>query len=217
MPGTSSGSRRVLNPVERISETLFGLIMTLSITGTLSIVSGGREEVRTMILSVLGCNIAWGIIDGVLYLIGAVGERGRGMSLHRHLRDTAEGPQARDALAEALPSAIADALLPSDFDLIHRRLRERETSRVRIEPADLKGAFAVFLLVVLSCVPLIIPFFVISEPIPALRVSNAVAVVMLLLGGYSLAKYAELSRVWTSLGMVVLGLAMVGLTIVLGG
>ncbi len=68
---------RFLNPIERISEVLFGLVMTLSFTGTMSVVAQGREDVRTMLLAVLGCNIAWGIIDGILYLLGAVSERGR--------------------------------------------------------------------------------------------------------------------------------------------
>jgi len=72
----------VLSPVERFSEILFGLIMTLSITGTMSIVSGGREEVRIMWLSVLGCNLAWGIIDAILYLLGIISERSRGYALY---------------------------------------------------------------------------------------------------------------------------------------
>ena len=54
----------VLSPIERVSEVLFGLIMVLTFTGSLSAAESGRAEVRTMLIGALGCNIAWGLIDG---------------------------------------------------------------------------------------------------------------------------------------------------------
>jgi len=71
------GSRRVLDPIERISEVLFGLIMVLTFTGSLGIATAGRQEVRTMLIKALGCNLAWGIIDAVLYLMGCLADKGR--------------------------------------------------------------------------------------------------------------------------------------------
>src|SRR5437773_11311167 len=61
--------RRALEPGERIAEVLFGLIMVLSFTGSLSVAEAGRDDVRLMLIGALGCNIAWGIIDGILYLM----------------------------------------------------------------------------------------------------------------------------------------------------
>ncbi|UWX04260.1 hypothetical protein H1235_02870 [Pseudoxanthomonas sp. NC8] len=52
-------SRRILEPGERAAEILFGVIMTMTFTGTLSIVDAGREDVRVMFIGALGCNIAW--------------------------------------------------------------------------------------------------------------------------------------------------------------
>jgi len=59
-----------------MSEVLFGLIMVLTFTGSLSVAEAGRDEVRTMLIGALGCNLAWGIIDAVLYLMGSLAERG---------------------------------------------------------------------------------------------------------------------------------------------
>ncbi len=59
-------STRLLEPSERIAEVLFGLIMVLTFTGSLSVAEAGRDDVRTMLIGALGCNIAWGVIDGVL-------------------------------------------------------------------------------------------------------------------------------------------------------
>jgi hypothetical protein len=64
----ASAIEHVLSPEDRFSEVLFGIIMTLSIAGTMSVVTEGNQEVKTMLLSILGCNVAWGVIDGIFYL-----------------------------------------------------------------------------------------------------------------------------------------------------
>jgi VIT1/CCC1 family predicted Fe2+/Mn2+ transporter len=209
----------VLSPVERFSEILFGLIMTLSFTGTMSVVSGGRQEVGTTLISVVGCNIAWGIIDAILYLIGAASDRGSRNALRALVRRSQNEQEARAAIADALSSLVSEEVPPEEVESIRLRiLRLPETAHRRIlRKDDFLGALAVFFLVVLSCVPVVFPFLIIQEPLRALRVSNAIAIVMLFFGGYFLAKYSGTSRVLTGLVMVALGVAMVGITIALGG
>ena len=51
--------RQVLDPIERVSEVLFGLIMVLTFTGSLSVASPERSEVREMLVGAIGCNLAW--------------------------------------------------------------------------------------------------------------------------------------------------------------
>ena len=62
-------------PIQRISEVLFGLIMAVTIIGSLSIVSADRSEVRTVLVAALGCNLAWGLVDAVMYLRKPLTER----------------------------------------------------------------------------------------------------------------------------------------------
>jgi hypothetical protein len=69
--------RRVLDPVDRSSEVLFGLIMALTFTGTISVAEADREEVRSMLVAALTCNIAWGLVDGVMYVVTALVQRAR--------------------------------------------------------------------------------------------------------------------------------------------
>ena len=69
--------RSVLDPIERVSEVVFGVLMALSFTGALSVATAGRGEVRTMMFTALGCNLAWGLTDAVMYLVGTVVERSR--------------------------------------------------------------------------------------------------------------------------------------------
>ena len=63
---------RVLDPMERISETLFGLIMVLTFICSLGIATAGNIKIQTMLIGALGCNLAWGIVDGGLYLLARI-------------------------------------------------------------------------------------------------------------------------------------------------
>src|SRR5262245_62082651 len=99
-------SKRVLEPHERISEVLFGLIMALNFAGSLSVAEAGREDVRTMLIGALGCNIAWGIIDGVLYLMASLADKGRNLMTLRAVRKATDSRKAQQYIAGALPPII---------------------------------------------------------------------------------------------------------------
>jgi hypothetical protein len=74
-PGTQRG--RLLDPLDRVSEILFGLIMAVTIVGSLSIATAGHTEVRAVLIGALGCNIAWGLVDAVMYVLRGMAERAR--------------------------------------------------------------------------------------------------------------------------------------------
>src|SRR6478752_6099095 len=121
---TTKPSRRVLEPAERISEVLFGLIMVLTFTGSLSVAEADRAEVRTMLIGALGCNIVWGIIDGVLYLMGCLAEKGRNLKLFLAVRKSDDPQQAHRLIAAALPSVVASVLQPTELEAIHQRITQ---------------------------------------------------------------------------------------------
>ena len=67
MAGTPGQARdRLLDPVARVSEILFGLIMAMTFTGTLGVATAGREDVRVLLVGTIGCNLAWGLVDAVV-------------------------------------------------------------------------------------------------------------------------------------------------------
>lgn len=212
-------SKRVLEPIERISEVLFGLIMVLSFTCSLSIADIGRESVATMLVAALGCNLAWGIIDAVLYLMGCLAERGRGLTIFRAVRETRDRDRAHRLIAAALPPVVASVLDAAEIDAIHERLRRlpEPGTRARLRRDDWLGALGVFLLVFLSTFPVAIPFLLLPDGALALRVSNAIAVVMLFLTGFAFGRAAARSPWAAGILMVLLGGSLVGLTMALGG
>jgi hypothetical protein len=212
-------SKRVLEPHERISEVLFGLIMVLTFTGSLSVAEAGREDVRTMLIGALGCNIAWGIIDGVLYLMGVLADKGRNLMTFRAVRQAEDPKKAQRLIAGALPPVIASVMEPAEFEALHQRLRQlpEPPERGRLSVLDAKGAVGVFLFVFLSTFPVAVPFMFMGNATMALRVSNGIAIVMLFLAGLAYGRYVGRSPLLFGISMVVLGVVLVSLTIALGG
>jgi VIT family protein len=211
-------SKRLLDPVERASEILFGLIMVLAITGSLSIVDG-RADVRTLLVAALGCNLTWGIIDGILYLMGCLAETARKIMVWDAVRNAADLDRARQALAGVLPPVLASALQPEELETMRLRmvaLPER-TDRTLLRRHDWLAAIGVLLVVFLSTFPVVIPFIFMRDARHALRVSRAIAIAMLFLTGYSFGRYIKRNPVRTGIVMVVMGGVLVVITIALGG
>jgi hypothetical protein len=214
-----ASSSRVLEPADRISEVLFGLIMVLTFTGSLSVAEAGREDIRTMLVGALGCNLAWGIIDAVFYLMGSLAEKGRDLAVFRAVRTAADPEQARQLLAETLPPVIASVVLPPEIEALHQRLQllPEPAGPARLDGSDWRGAAGVFLLVFLSTFPVAVPFMVMRDAMAAMRTSNAVAVAMLFVAGAAYGRYVGRSPWVVGFSMVVLGGVLVALTIALGG
>jgi hypothetical protein len=212
-------STRVLEPIDRVSEVLFALIMVLTFTGSLSAAEAGRADVRAMLVGAIGCNLAWGIIDGVMYVMGCLAEKGRDLRLLRSMRAASSPEAALQVVAEALPPVVLSVVRPAELEALSGRLGALPLpdGGARVGRDELMGALAVFLLVFLSTFPVVIPFLFIPEPLYAMRVSNAIALVMLYLTGHALGRLSG-HRPWlTGIAMVAVGAVLVVLTIALGG
>ncbi len=212
-------SRRVLDPIERMSEVLFGLIMALTFTGSVSAATGGREEIRTILFGALGCNIAWGLVDAVMYLLNTLTNRARGLTLMRQVRDSADQAAARRVISDALPEPVAPLIRAEELEHLRRAFAGMKDlpPRAHLQFSDFKGAVAVFLLVAISTFPLVIPFLFMQDPLRALRVSNAVALALLFLVGHTLGRFSGQGAWRMGLSMIGIGVALVALTIALGG
>jgi hypothetical protein len=215
---SDKAEKRLLDPTERLSEILFGLIMVLSFTCAFSAAAARREEVRNMLVAALGCNLAWGIIDAVFYLMDCFSELGHNRLTFDAVRKADPG-EGRRIIAGAIPPILASVLPEAEFEVMRRRLLElpEPTSRPRLKRDNWLAAVGVFLLVFLSTLPVVLPFVFAQDATRALRVSNGVAIVMLFAGGYAFADYAGLRPWKTGIAMVVLGSAMVAVSIAFGG
>jgi hypothetical protein len=209
----------VLDPMERISETLFGLIMALTFICSLGVVTGTDINVRTMLIGALGCNLAWGIVDGGLYLLARINERGNKILTLRAIQGAPDPEAARRVIAEVLPPELSAMMPVEQLELMRQRLRQlpEPPSGPVLTKRDWTGALGLCLLSFLSTFPLVLPFLFLGDTRLALRVFYAVAIVMLFCCGYVFGIRSGL-RPWAAgLAMVAVGSTLVGIAVALGG
>jgi hypothetical protein len=215
---TAVADTRLLDPVARVSEILFGLIMALTFTATLNATTARPDDVRSLLIATLACNVAWGLVDAVMFLIATLAERGRNLATVRAVQ-SATPEDARAILAGALPPLLAQLMNLADVERLRQGILGLAAypERPKLERNDWLRAAAVFLLVVLATFPIVIPFLLIDEVELALRSSNLVAIVMLFAAGYVLARHGGYRPLAMGFCMVLVGVGLVGAAIALGG
>jgi hypothetical protein len=212
-------NKRAVEPAERIAEVLFGLIMVLTFTGSLSVAEAGSDDVRAMLIGALGCNLAWGVIDGLFYLMGCLAEKGRNLATYKAVLSAPSPEQARALIVDALPPVVATLLTDGELDSLRDRALKLPAppQRPRLGGKDWLGAWAVFLLVFIATFPVALPFMFIERASLAMRASNAVAIAMLFLAGFAYGKVIHRSPLAIGVAMVFIGAVIVTFTIALGG
>jgi VIT1/CCC1 family predicted Fe2+/Mn2+ transporter len=212
-------ANRLLDPLERTSEILFGLIMVLTFTSSISLAVGGRAETREVLIGALACNVAWGFVDAVMFLMAKFMERARNLATLRSIGAASQPATAHRLILEGLPPLVSAVLTTSEVETIRHRLSEQGGAHqsIRLTGRDVVAALGVFLLVFLSTFPVVIPFLVMKNAMVALRTSNAIALVMLFITGWSLGRYAGRPGWRVGLGMMAIGVALVATTVALGG
>jgi len=212
-------SKRLLEPHERISEVLFGLIMVLTFTGSLSVATAERGDVKTMLIGALGCNLAWGLIDGIFYLMASLADKGKNLLTYRAIRNEPNPKRAEQMILHAMPGPLAAVLQSEELAQMQQRLKAlpEPPERARLSGSDWRGGMGVFLLVFLSTLPVALPFVFIHDLFWAKRTSNLVAIAMLFFTGYAYGRGIGRAPGFIGVVMVLLGATLVGITIALGG
>ena len=221
--GRKSFTARYLDPGSHMGEILFGLIMTLTFTLAAGIViqEEGRAGARGMLVGILGCNLAWGVIDGVLYVLGQVFERGRVRRIGLRLRQAVSDVEARQMVADEFD----DTLAPVTDASVRQRLYQSIVENVRSTPAipnrvrrqDVLGGLAAGWLVFVCSFPAVLPFLFIDDPRLALRVSNAILLGLLFFVGWRAARHTLVKPWLAGIAFLLVGVLLVAIAIPLGG
>lgn len=209
----------VLNPVDRVSEMLFGLFMALTFVGAISVAESGRAEVRAMLAAALGCNLAWGLVDAVMYLVRTVTDRGRLLTLINSVRATPDAEAGRTLIKRSLSRVAAGLVTDTEIEAMRGRIVALPSvpKRPTLKADDLLAALAVFLLVVAATFPVVLPFVLFDDVGLAKAVSRAIALAMLFFGGLALGRYAGYGSWKVGFMMAGLGAVLVAAVIALGG
>ncbi|HTO58811.1 MAG TPA: hypothetical protein VMJ74_13510 [Pseudomonadales bacterium] len=211
-----------LDPASHLGEILFGLIMTLTFTlGAGVLLGGGEGASRELLRAALGCNVAWGVIDAALYLLGVFFDRGRLARLGRAIAATNDPLEARALVA----SELDEVLVPITAEQTREALYDHVATRVRSTPRrspgltgqDLIAALVIFVTVVGATLPAAAPFLLIDDPRLALRASNLVLVALLFGVGFRWARFTSVGPWVAGAALMSLGIALVAIAIALGG
>ena len=92
---------RYLKPADRLSEILFALIMALGFTAAVKL---GRQDAdnRVLFVGILGCNLAWAIVDGVIFVLAALFDRGRRARIARDVLNAPTEEAAMDRIGHEI-------------------------------------------------------------------------------------------------------------------
>lgn len=202
-----------------MSEMLFGLFMALTFVGAISVAESGRAEVRAMLAAALGCNLAWGLVDAVMYLVRTVTDRGRLLTLIKSVRATPDAEAGRTLIKQSLSRVAAGLVTDTEIEAMRGRIVALPSvpKRPTLKADDLLAALAVFLLVVAATFPVVLPFVLFDDVGLAKAVSRAIALAMLFFGGLALGRYAGYGSWKVGFMMAGLGAVLVAAVIALGG
>ena len=211
---------RYLDPAESLGEVLFGLIMALTFTLGAGLLLQA-DDVRGLVVAMLGCNVAWGIIDGALYLIGSVFSRNQRIHFVRKLRQTTNEAEAMAAIREEFGLDDEPDMPAEDRAAFHRVIldimRHAGTERARLRTQDFQAAAIIAVLVALTALPGIVPFLVFNDAYLALRSANLIQLCLLFLVGFRWARHTGGNPWGTGLAIAGLCIGLVAVSVALGG
>ncbi|MBB3523264.1 VIT1/CCC1 transporter family protein [Rhizobium sp. BK456] len=214
---------KIIDPGDALGEILFGLIMALTLTvGSRLVFEEEGLNVHELIVATIGCNVAWGIIDAVLFILGTTFYKSRRLRLFRQIKAAGDESEALMVLANEFPIKEAPfSAKAADTDALYQSLltlaRRAAPVKVSFSKGDLSAAIAVFLLVSATAIPAVLPFFLLEDAHLALRVSNLFLIMLLFVTGYAWAKFSGGRAFQAGMTMTCLGLLLVAIAIALGG
>jgi hypothetical protein len=214
-----SDAEPVLDTVERVSEMCFGLFMALTFVGAVSAATAGDPDPgRTMLYTALGCNLAWGLVDAVMYLVRTLTTRGKRLSLALAVRTAPDAAAGAKALRDALPRPMQPLVGEAEIEGIRARVAAAALpERPRLGARDFTGALGIFLIVVGSTFPVALPFVLFADVKTALLTSRVLSIAMLFGGGFALGRFAGYGGWKTGAAMAVMGVVLTMAVIALGG
>jgi len=176
-------------------------------------------EVREMVITAFGCNIAWGLVDAVMYLVRTITERARTLNLALAVRAAPDAESGRRQVERALSSVASKLVTGAEIEAVRARIVAMTSlpERPHLNRRDAWAAVLIFFIVLGSTVPIVLPFAFTTDVALAKNGSRLVALVMLFAAGRSLGRHAGYGGLRTGFSMMGLGAAVIVAIMAFGG
>lgn len=223
---------RLLDPIDLLSEAIYSILIVLTFTMAFRIVRFGAgagapaipsaEQINQLLIAAVGAALAWGVIDGIMYVLMSVFERSERHRLLRGIHSAETEQESLDVIEAELDHILEPITKDSDRRNLYRDvleyLREGELRPVGLKREDIAGALGSVLVAVGAALPSIVPLALIrSDPFLAIRASNVVSFIMLFILGYRWGTYTGANPWKTGLLLFAVGVIMTLVAIFLGG
>lgn len=224
---------RFLDPIDRLVEGMYSVLIVLTFTLTVSVVEANNVlsqmftsmALNRLFIASFGCAVAWGILDGIMYIVTAAlgrGQRFRLITAIKAASSEQEGLELiTDELDDALPSVTAGDERTVFYRSMYGRVKEMssmESGRSGITREDFAGGLGIALIAFLAALPVVLPLLLVDfSPTLAVRASNVVAFAMLFWMGFRWGRYTGVSSWKTGLSLMLVGVVMMLIAIPLGG
>lgn len=221
---------RLLDPIDRLSETIYSILILLTFTLAFQIFKFETtpsqpmsvEEIDALFFGALGAILAWGVIDGVMHALMALFERGERHRLLQHIQAAETDGEGVAAIADELDFILEPITAEEErlqlYKSVLEHLRDGQPRKIGLKREDFAGAVGCVLVALIAVLPSLAPLVLLRhDPTLALRVSNAISFMVLFAAGYSWGKHTGANPWKTGLLLFLIGAIMVLVAILLGG
>jgi VIT1/CCC1 family predicted Fe2+/Mn2+ transporter len=219
--------KKYLSLSDRWTEIITGIIMTTAVIGATRIgIGSGHTDFLIIFSAAIGCDIAWGLVDGVLYIFGELTDRGRHVQLLKNLKAIEDQDNAVDLVIKKIDQELDPPILEHFNHEDKVRISQgvvkfsskMTPENVHISKKDVFGGITIFFLDVVAGLVLLIPFFFLpTQMVIAARISMVIALILLFIIGYQWAKIINRPKIQTGLIIMFLAIAIDVIVIILGG
>lgn len=218
----------LLDPIDRLAETIYSILVLLTFTLAFRIfhLAPGEavtsEYVNELLAGAILAILAWGVIDGIVYVLTEVFERGEKHRILWYIESADTPEEAAEAVADELDFILEPITNESQRQSLYAEildhLHDSEPQPIRLKREDLTGGAASVLIAVLAVLPSLLPFVILrNDHALAIRASNVVSFAVLFYSGYEWGKYTGTNPLRTGLVLVSVGVLLVAIAIPFGG
>lgn len=214
-----SKSENTFDPSDRYLEVMFGVIMALSFTSAVSVSHDGEAQIEHLLWAAISCNIAWGLIDGLTFLISSMVKRSRKNVLYHSIINAQTKEEGMRRAKEELQPFIAGIISDEQMITLYKKVKElpEPPKHFLFNCHETISAINIFLINFFSTLPLALPFIFMANAYYAKIASDSISLIILFYCGYRTAKYSGFKPWLGGIGMVLLAFVFFILTKLLGG
>ena len=219
-----------LDPIDALFTIFYGILFALVFTLSYGVLiyrgvisssfAGGYGQ--ELFFTILGAVTAWGIIEGVVYVVSEVLARRERYRLLQYVQTSDNEEEATTAISDELDFILDPITTKEQRHALYRDIRvylgQAQPQPIGVKREDVIGALATLVLYVVAVLPSLLPLLMLPDSTAtAIRISNVVSFIVVFGTGYVWGIHTDTNPWKTGLLLSSVCFAMVLVAVLLGG